>query len=210
MSPIRNAIATLSFLLFASPLFAGCDLIEDPPVSESNCNEYGFSMAASSPWTLLQANPANFGLLSIGSINASASLTAANGATVVAQILPMQPGLANGKVGAKAASTNDKVELVLNKTGATQSLQLNVIRNGTVAQSYSSNLPSASNTSFDLSYGFLQGELNVKVHSGSGQNFNINVSGFGQTLPLMMLRRGADAGSQVSAAAFTQTGYSGQ
>jgi hypothetical protein len=210
MNTLSKIFATLTLIACAPFASAGCDLIEDPPVSESNCNDYVFSQPQNAPWTLLQANPTNFGLLSIGSISATASVTAADGATLVAQILPKQAGLIGGKVNAKTAPSNDKVELVLLQSASSKSLQLNVLRAGAVTQTYSANLPSASAANFSVSYAFVQGEMNVAVHAASGQLLNVNVPSFGQTLPSFMLRRGVDPTSQVTAAAFTQTGYSGQ
>jgi hypothetical protein len=208
-NPMKIALA-FAALFLANSAFAGCDLVEDPPISETNCNDYALSMASSSPWTMVLANPSNFGLLSNGSISVSATLSASDGSTVVGQILPTQAGLVSGKVNAKAATVNDSVELVLAKTGSTQTMQLRVLRAGVLESTHSANLPSGTSTSFDLSYGFVNGQMNVQVHSAASQLLNVSVSDFGLTLPRLMLRRGADVTNGVSTAAFVQTSYSGQ
>jgi hypothetical protein len=206
--------ALLAMLILVSSLAnADCDLIEDPPISEVNCNLDSVYLPSGSEWTRLYYNPTTSGLNNTGSMSAAVSVVMSANDALIAKVEASAPMLDRASVSAGTdASTWIDVVLHRSSLGA-NSIELIAYRyvaGKLVVQGSASTavLGSSATTEFGIDYSYTMG-AGVTVHirvAGTNQiAASLSVAEFGQTLPSLKLRRGTQpAVSGVLSANFTQ------
>ncbi len=203
-------------ILISSYANADCDIIEDPPISEVNCNLNLAYLPSGSEWTRIYFNPTTTGLYDTGGMSAAVSVTMNSNDALIGKVEASSPLLDRGTVSA-GADTNAWIDVVLhrNSTGA-NSIELlgyryvggkPVLENSVTT----ANLGSTATTEFGISYSFttIAGVATVTTNvraAGTNQLVaSLSVAQFGQILPTMKLRRGTQpANSGVLSANFTQ------
>ena len=209
--------ALLAMLILVSSFAnADCDLIEDPPISEVNCNLNLAYLPTGSEWTRLYYNPGTSGLNDAGVLSAAVSVTMSGNDALIGKIEASAPMLNQESVSA-SADTSAWIDVVIHRssTGA-NSIELLAYRyvagKLVVENSVSTvDLGSSATTEFGVGYSYATtaGVATVTANiraAGSNQLLaTLSVAQFGQTLPTLKLRRGTQpAASGVLTANFTQ------
>ncbi len=200
-------------ILLSSFANADCDLIEDPPISEVNCNLDSGYLPSGSEWTRLYYNPTTSGLNSTGSMSAAASVVMSANDALIAKVEASAPMLDRASVSA-GTDASAWIDVVLHRSSAgANTIELIAYRyvagklvvQGSVSTAA---LGSSATTEFGIDYSYTMG-AGVTVHiRAAGTNqiaAALSVAEFGQTLPSLKLRRGTQpADSGVLSANFTQ------
>ena len=209
--------ALLALLILASSVAnADCDLIEDPPISEVNCNLNLAYLPSGSEWTRLYYNPTSVGLNSVGVMSAAVNVVMSSNDALVGKIEASAPMLNHDSVKA-GADTSGWIDVVLhrNSLGA-NSIELlayryvagKLIVENSVTTAV---LGSSATTAFGIDYSYVSNAgvatvtANIRAAGTNQVVATLSVAQFGQTLPSMKLRRGTQpAASGVLSANFTQ------
>jgi hypothetical protein len=207
---------SLFFSAISSNVWSFCDIIEDPPISETNCNQ--LRLATPTPgFTAVAPNPEGYGLLNTGGMSAAVATSMTANEGLAAKVLPTTSSLST--TGLKATVVeNQWIEVRINKLSGQQQLsiqsyQLNAQNQAVLMGSAQSAwLASTAVTSFDMAYEFNQGQVIVKLLAPESKVSltQLQVSNFGSKLPAMQIRRGAQpADSGFAAADFARLTYWG-
>lgn len=200
-------------ILVSSVANADCDLIEDPPISEVNCNLESVYLPSGSEWTRLYYNPVSSGLNSAGSMSAAASVVMNGNDALIAKVEASAPMLDRASVSA-GTDTSAWIDVVLhrNSLGANniELIAYRYVAGKLVAEGSASSttLGSSTTTEFGIDYSYSAGTgitANIRAAGSNLVAASLSVAQFGQTLPSMKLRRGTQpAASGVLSASFTQ------
>jgi hypothetical protein len=224
-------IATFALTLANTPLYAGCDILEDPPISEANCeNEVqafsgGDKLSAgpdiafvnSSDWTRTLHNDVSKGLRNVGSLTMSARLERTADSVLVGKIQAAKPIL-RGKTLRAVVDDSAWVDVILQRSGANNTLELvsyRYVNGAPQAQSSVTSAPfanlSGQTVAFEVSYSFNAGALNATLNAPGAAQISLTSANFGNVLPSIRLRRGVQpSDSGVTTANFTRGAYSSQ
>ena len=208
--------ALLAMLIIVSSFAnADCDLIEDPPISEVNCNLDSVYLPSGSEWTRAYYNPTTSGLNNAGAMSAAVSVVMASSEALIGKIEASAPMLDQESVSA-GPDGNAWIDVVLRRNSAgANSIELLAYRyvGGKLEvenSAASASLGGSATTVFgiDYSYGSNAGVTSVTANiraAGTNQVVaSLSVAQFGQTLPSMKLRRGTQpTASGVTSANFT-------
>ncbi len=192
---------------------AGCELLEDPPISGANCYLNRAYLPSGSEWTRLYYNPSSKGLNNSGAMSATASVVMSGNDALIGKVEANSPMLDSGSVSA-GTDSSVWIDVVLhrNSIGA-NSIELIayryafgklVVENSVVTAT----LGTTATSEYGLDYSYASdGTVTTNIRA-AGSNLvlaSLNVAQFGQTLPSFKLRRGVQpAASGVSSASFTQ------
>jgi hypothetical protein len=210
-----KALLLLATLISNVAIASQCEILEDPPVSDVICYEQRPNpMPIGSEWTRLYANPTSLGLFSNGGLTADISLQMNANTALVGQLLPTGPDLlGTSKVWSKELSSawvNVDLQHAANGSNYLQITSYSSSGGVTSVTGNATSQPVGSGTaaSYRLSYTFSAGALNISVKSSTAQILaQLSVANFGQTLPTMKLRRGAQpVASGLVSANFVQAG----
>lgn len=201
-------------LLVSSFANAHCDIIEDPPISEINCNLRSVYLPTGSEWTRLYYNPKTSGLNSVGTLGASVNVVMSANDALIGKIEASAPMLDSSSVSA-STDTSAWIDVVLHRSGVgANTIELIAYRyvagvlvlEGTAATAV---LGSSATTAFGIDYSFATGTgvtANIRALGSNQVAASLSVGAFGQTLPSMKLRRGTQpTASGVQSASFTQS-----
>ncbi len=202
-------------ILVSSYANADCDLIEDPPISEVNCNLDFAYLPTGSEWTRLYYKPDTKGLNNAGLMSAAVSLVMSGNDALIGKIEASAPMLDQTSVISSADATA-WIDVVLhrNSSGA-NSIELLAYRYVAGKPQIESSvataaLSSSATTEFFLDYSFASNAgvatVTASIRAAGTKQLlgSLSVAQFGQTLPSMKLRRGAQSvASGVLSANFT-------
>ena len=209
-----KALIAMLFLV-SSYANADCDLIEDPPISEVNCNLNLVYLPSGSEWTRLYYKPDTKGLNNAGTLSAAVSVVMSANDALIGKIEASAPMLDQNSV-TSSADASAWIDVVLHRSsGGANTVELLAYRyvagklqvENSVATTA---LASSATTEFFLDYSFATNAgvatvtANIRA-AGTKQLLGaLSVAQFGQTLPSMKLRRGTQpAASGVLSANFT-------
>jgi hypothetical protein len=203
-------------LLLSSYAFAGCDLIEDPPISEVNCNDVRMMVPTGSEWTRLSHNATTNGLKNNGGLSAQVAVELSGSDALVGKIQATNPILDKSSV---SAGTDESawIDLVVHRASNGSSVleliayryvagQLQIENSVTTNAS----LSNSASLGFGVSYTYSANAVTVTIKAAnSGTVLSaMTMNNFGQTLPAIKLRRGVQpSASNVLTASFVQNGY---
>ena len=207
--------ALIALLILVSTFaHADCDLVEDPPISEVNCNTQLAFLPSGSEWTRLYYNPATRGLNGAGAMSAAVSVVLSGNDALIGKIEASAPMLDGASVSA-GPDTNAWIDVVLHRSNAGEnSIELVAYRymsGKLVVESSVSTmaLGSMATTAFNIGYSYASNSsVTVNIRDAANNQIvgSLSVAQFGQTLPSMKLRRGTQpAASGVLSASFTQS-----
>ena len=201
-------------ILVSSFANADCDLIEDPPISEVNCNLNSVYLPSGSEWTRVYYNPATIGLNNAGVMSAAVSVVMTGSDALIGKIEASSPMLDRSSVSA-ALDSSAWIDVVLHRSSAgANSIELIAYRymsGKLVVESsvYTAALGTAATTAFNIGYSYANNSsvtVNIRAAANNQIVGALSVAQFGQTLPSMKLRRGSQpAASGVLSASFTQS-----
>lgn len=209
--------ALLALLILASSgAYADCDLIEDPPISEVNCNLTFVYLPSGSDWTRLYYNPTTIGLNNVGAMSAAVNVVMSGNDALVGKIEASAPMLNRDSVRA-GPDTSGWIDIVLhrNSLGA-NSIELVAYRyvSGKLIvenSAITAVLGNSATTAFGIDYSYVSNAgvatvtANIRAAGTNQVVASLSVAQFGQTLPSMKLLRGTQpAASGVLSATFTQ------
>jgi hypothetical protein len=207
-----KALLALTFLVSAYA-HAECDLIEDPPISEVNCNlELVTPAPTGSEWTRLFYNPSSVGLNSSGTMAAAVNLQLSANDALVAKVEATVPLLDKNNTVRAAVDASSWIDAIVHRNSTGNVLELIRYRyvEGKVQQQasvLSSAFGTAASTVFGINTQYAAGTVTVNITS-PGSNAviaTLSATQFGQTLPSMRLRRGVQpVGSGVLSAVFSK------
>ena len=214
MKALKALIAML--ILVSSYANADCDLIEDPPISEVNCNLDRAYLPTGSEWTRLYYNPDTKGLNSAGALSAAVSVVMSGNDALIGKIEASSPMLDQGSVSA-SADTSAWIDVVMHRSSAgANTIELLAYRYVAGKLQVESSvttaiLGSSATTDVGLDYSFATNAgvatvtANIRAAGTNQLLGSLSVAQFGQTLPSLKLRRGTQpAASGVLSASFTQ------
>jgi hypothetical protein len=215
-SKFSNLFAAV-ILLTSQVAFAGCDIYEDPPISEVDCSVEMFRAPTGSEWTWVSFNPGTKGLLAQGNLSAQASVKLNDSAALVGQVLAKSPQTDKNTV-RSATDESSWMDIVLERSAGSLRLKL-------VSYQYVAGVPTQMNSvvsawlsqgntqNFHVAYTYNQGVLDVQLASAAGQPawISLQQSSFGTVVPALKLRRGVQpSDSGVLEASFSVLGGSAQ
>ena len=213
MKTLKTLIAML--ILVSSYANADCDLIEDPPISEVNCNLSRPYLPTGSEWTRLYYNPDNKGLNDAGALSAAVSVVMSGNDALIGKIEASSP-LPNQDSVSASADSSAWIDVVLHRSSAgANTIELLAYRYvaGKLEVESSvttSALGSSAMTEFGLDYSYATNAglatvtANIRAAGTNQLLASLSVAQFGQTLPSLKLRRGTQpAASGVTSASFT-------
>ncbi len=201
-------------LLVSAYAHAECDLIEDPPISEVNCNLQLVTPAPTgSEWTRLFYNPSSIGLNSSGTMQAVVNLQLSTNDALVAKVEATTPLLDKNNTVRAAVDASTWVDAIVHRNSTGNVLELIRYRyvEGKVQQQasvFSSQFGTTASTAFGINTSYAAGTVTVNITSGTNNAVvaTLVATQFGQTLPSMRLRRGVQpVGSGVLSASFANT-----
>ena len=210
-----KTLILVSALCFSSFAFGWCDLVEDPPVNESICQQERISMPAGGEWTKVSHNASANGLYLNGSLSLAAAVNLTGNSALVAKVTTRIAAVVSTE--AKAVDTNDVwLDVVLKQRGNGERLmELKTFRyvGGSpqmVASSAEISLGNAAGTSYQLAYTYASGSLTVNINNASGTLLaSQTIANFGNVLPMVTIRRGAQSStSGIASATFETLTYS--
>jgi hypothetical protein len=216
-------IATFALTLANTPLYAGCDILEDPPISEANCeNEVqafsgGDKLSAGPDIAFVNSSDVSKGLRNVGSLTMSARLERTADSVLVGKIQAAKPIL-RGKTLRAVVDDSAWVDVILQRSGANNTLELvsyRYVNGAPQAQSSVTSAPfanlSGQTVAFEVSYSFNAGALNATLNAPGAAQISLTSANFGNVLPSIRLRRGVQpSDSGVTTANFTRGAYSSQ
>jgi hypothetical protein len=197
-------------LLFSNSALSGCEILEDPPISEMNCTDESLRMPVGGEWTEISHNPSSTGLFSNGSLVISAQTELSSGSAAVGKFKAKSAGMVGSTV--KLVDYGDVwVDVVLNRqSNNVYKIDLIAYRyvEGKLTQISANNgihLGNSSTANYQLAYTFGSGSLTAQVKSSSGSLLGqLTIANFGDVLPMVSARRGTQSsGSNVTSAAFS-------
>jgi hypothetical protein len=199
-------------ILVSSFANADCDLIEDPPISEVNCNLDSVYLPTGSEWTRLFYNPKTMGLNDTGVMSAAVSVVVNGSDVLIGKVEASEPILDSASVSA-STDTSAWVDVVLHHSSAGEnSIELLAYRyvEGKLMLEDSvstTTLSTSATAAFNIDYSYASNSgvtVNIRAAANNEIVGSLSVAQFGQTLPSMRLRRGTQpAASGVLSAGFT-------
>ena len=200
-------------ILVSSVANADCDLIEDPPISEVNCNLESVYLPTGSEWTRLYYNPASSGLSSVGSMSVAASVVMSGNDALIAKLEASAPMLDRASVSA-GTDASAWIDVVLHRSSAgANTIELIAYRYVAgklvvAGSTATAALGSSATVEYGISYSYnVSTGVTAHIRSAATNQIaaSLSVPDFGQALPSLKLRRGTQpADSGVLSADFTQ------
>lgn len=208
-----KALALLS-LLVSNYAFALCEIVQDPPTSEIECEVQLARLPTGSEWTLVKQNPYSLGLNSIGGITLDVDTETNGTSALLGKLHAAVPFIDKNTVRAEIDDSSWIDVLLRRSSSGENTIELISYRYiagvpVTLGTATTSALGNSTNLEYKLSFSYVAGIATLNVlNSSNGVIGSLSQSQFGQVIPIFKVRRGVQpSGTGVVTSGFEQTAY---
>lgn len=208
-----KVVALLS-LLVSNYAFALCEIVQDPPTSEVECEMHLARMPTGSEWTIVKQNPYSLGLNANGGITLDFNVETNGTSALLGKLQATVPLIDKDTVRAEVDDSS-WIDVLLQRSSSGQNtielISYRYVAGVPTAQATTttSELGTGTTLQYKLSFSYASGIASLNVLNSSNSVVgSISQTQFGQVVPIFKVRRGVQpSGSGVISSSFTQTDY---